>query len=273
MMYGMTDQNLDEILNGKLTGTVIEIPILDIRASRYQPRIRFDEKAMDELATSIRENGLIQPITVRQVDNHYEIIAGERRFRACKQVGYQTIACYILSPSENQAAEMALVENIQREDLTAVEEAKSYVQIMRTSNLTQEQVAAKVGKSQSAVANKIRLLNLPEEIQKAVLDKEISERHARALLQVEESQQTNAFHYIIDRNLNVRQAEAYIEKLNGPERSHKRQKTKGFTRNTEIGINSVNQCVRMIKKMGIDVVTETEETLTDVRIIVRFPKS
>ena len=268
----MTEQNLDELLNGKLTGTVIEIPVVDIRQSRYQPRIKFDEKAMEELAISIRENGLIQPITVRQVDNHYEIIAGERRFRACKQIGYKTIACYILSPSESQAAELALVENIQREDLTAIEEAKSYVQIMRQSNLTQEQVAAKVGKSQSAVANKIRLLNLPDEVQRAVLDKQISERHARALLQLEESQQTSAYHYIIDRNLNVRQAEAYIEKLNGPERSHKRQKTKGFTRNTEIGINSVNQCVRMIKKMGIDVLTETEETLTDVRIIVRFPK-
>ena len=105
-----------------------------------------------------------------------------------------------------------------------------------------------------------------------MLDKKISERHARALLQLTEEKQTEAYHYIADRGLNVRQAEAYIEQLNGPERTHKRQKTKGFTRSTQLGINSVNQCVQMIKKMGIDVVTETEETLTDVKMIVRFPK-
>ena len=143
---------------------------------------------------------------------------------------------------------------------------------MRQSGLTQEQVAQKVGKSQSAIANKIRLLNLPNEIQNAVVDKELTERHARALLQLPEEKQASAYHYIVDRSLNVRQAEAYIEKLAENASPKRRQKTKGFTRNTQIGINSVNQCVRMIKKMGIDVIMETEETLTDVRIIVRFPK-
>ncbi len=256
----------------KHTGDIIDIDINLIRASRYQPRIKFDEKSMEELTQSIIENGLVQPITVREIDDHYEIIAGERRYRACKRAGFTSIPCYILSPSENQAAELALIENIQREDLTAVEEAKSYVQIMRQSGLTQEQVAQKVGKSQSAIANKIRLLNLPNEIQNAVVDKELTERHARALLQLPEEKQASAYHYIVDRSLNVRQAEAYIEKLADNASPKRRQKTKGFTRNTQIGINSVNQCVRMIKKMGIDVIMETEETLTDVRIIVRFPK-
>ena len=268
----VTGKNILDEIESVHTGEVKQLPIDQIHASRYQPRLRFDEQALNELTESIRTNGLIQPISVREVDDHYEIIAGERRFRACKNAGYQTIASYILSPSESQAAEMALVENIQREDLTAIEEAKSYVMIMRQAGMTQEQVAAKVGKSQSSVANKIRLLNLPDEVQKGVLDKTITERHARALLQVPEDKQTQAYHYIVDRSLNVRQSEAYIEKLAGPQKVHKRQKTKGFTRNTQIGINSVNQCVRMIKKMGIDVVTDTEETLTDVRVIVRFPK-
>jgi len=265
-------KSIFDIFEKERTGTVVELPVAKIEPSRYQPRLRFDEEALNELCESIKANGLISPITVREVDDHYEIIAGERRFRACQKAGFEKIACYILSPSENQAAEMALVENIQREDLTAVEEAKGYVQIMRQAGLTQEQVAKRVGKSQSAIANKIRLLNLPQEVQDMVTERKLSERHARCLLVLPEKKQTSAAKHIYEQNMNVRQAEAYVEKLAGPQRVHKRQKTKGFTRNTQIGINSVNQCVRMIKKMGIDVLTETEETDTDVRVVVRFPK-
>ena len=264
-------RSIFDIFERDRTGKTVDLPIGDIRASRYQPRLHFDETAMKELADSIRVNGLIQPITVRQVEDHYEIIAGERRWRACMDAGFETVPCYILSPSENQAAEMAMVENIQRENLTAVEEAKGYVQIMRQANLTQEELAKRVGKSQSAIANKIRLLNLPQEVQEAVANRELSERHARALLALPPEKQTGAYHYIADRNLNVRQTEAYVERISG-KKAKKRGKTRGFTRNTQIGINSVNQCVRMIKKMGIDVVMETEETLADVRVIVRFPK-
>lgn len=258
---------------GRNTDRIVKLPIDEIRPSRYQPRLQFDEQALAELAESIRVNGLIQPITVRETDGHYEIIAGERRSRACRLAGMTEIPCYILSPSEAQAAEMALVENIQREDLTAVEEAKAYVEIMRQSKLTQEEVAKRVGKSQSAVANKIRLLNLSQEVQQAVVERKLTERHARALLQIPQEQQAAVYHYIEDRNLNVRQSEAYIEKLTLGKPKRKRQITKGFSRSTQLGINSVNECVRMIKKMGIDVICETEETLTDVRMIVRFPKS
>lgn len=267
-----TREHILDIINGKRTGHVVELPINKIQPSRYQPRLKFDKETLEELKISIEQNGLIQPITVREVDSHYEIIAGERRFRACVNAGFKTIPCYVLSPSENEAAEMALVENIQRDDLTAVEEAKAYVQIMRQSGLTQEQVALRVGKSQSAIANKIRLLNLPDEIQQAVANQELTERHARALLQLDKTQQIQAYHYIVDRNLNVRQSEAYINTLNSNKEPKKQQVTKGFTRNTQIGINTILQSVEMIKKMGIDVVSETDETLTDVRVIVRFPK-
>ena len=251
---------------------VVDIPMDRIEPSRYQPRIHFDEQALQELADSIRENGLIQPITVREIDGHYEIIAGERRWRAAKLAGLDRIAGYVLSPSETQAAEMSLVENIQREDLTAVEEAKAYVQIMRQSGMTQEQVAARVGKSQSAVANKIRLLNLNQSVQDAVMDRTLSERHARALLALKPEQQENALKYVTDRGLNVRQTEAYVEKLTLNQSKKKRQKTRGYSRNIRIGINSVNQCIQMIKNMGIDVVSDMEETDTDVRIAIRFPK-
>ncbi len=265
-------RSIFDIFERDRTGKTVDLPIGDIRASRYQPRLHFDETAMKELTDSIRVNGLIQPITVRQVEDHYEIIAGERRWRACMDAGFETVPCYILSPGENQAAEMAMVENIQRENLTAVEEAKGYVQIMRQANLTQEELAKRVGKSQSAIANKIRLLNLPQEVQEAVADRKLSERHARALLALPVEKQAAAYHYVEDRSLNVRQTEAYVEKIAGAKKSRRKTKTKGFARSTQIGINSVNQCVNMIKKMGIDVVAEQEESLTDVRIIIRFPK-
>ena len=260
-----------ELFEKNQSGKVVNLPLSQIRVSRFQPRVRFDEKALEELAASIQANGLIQPITVREVEDHYEIIAGERRWRACSKLGMETVPCYLLSPTENQAAEMALIENIQREDLTAVEEAKGYVQLMRRASLTQEEVAKRVGKSQSAIANKIRLLNLPQEVQEAVTTRELSERHARALLALPPEKQTSAYHYVADRNMNVRQTEAYVERIS-KKHVKKRGKTRGFTKNTQIGINSVNQCVNMIKKMGIDVVMETEETLADVRVIVRFPK-
>lgn len=258
--------------NKDRTGNVVEININEIQPSRYQPRLEFDEEAIKELSESIKENGLIQPITVRDIDGHYEIIAGERRFRACKEAGFEKISCYILSPSENQAAEMALVENIQREDLTAIEEAKSYVQIMRQAGLTQEQVAQKVGKSQSAVANKIRLLNLPDEIQAGVLEKKISERHARSLLRLPEEKRVDAYHHIVKEEMNVRQADAYVEKLSLPAKTHKRQKTKGFSRNMQLGINTINESIQMVKGLGIDVISEIEESDMDIKIIIRFPK-
>ena len=161
---------------------VIDVDVDNIQPSRYQPRLIFDEEALQELAVSIHQNGLIQPITVRKVDDHYEIIAGERRYRACLLLQMEKVPCYVLTPNEDQAAQMALVENVQRKDLSAIEEARSYLQIMRQCHMTQEQLAEKIGKSQSSVANKIRLLNLPEEIQGGVMEGKITERHARALL-------------------------------------------------------------------------------------------
>ena len=256
------------------TGEVIRISTDRIQASRYQPRIHFDEEALKELATSIEHNGLIQPITVREVDDHYEIIAGERRYRACQMIGKEEVECYVLSPSENEAAEMALVENIQRENLSAIEEAKSYVAIMRQSGLTQQKVAKKVGKSQSAVANKIRLLHLPDEIQEGVIDKQISERHARALLSVNKEKQIDTYHTILEKGYNVRETEEYIKNMDGTNKKKKKKAplTKGFTRNVKIGINSVNECVTMIQKMGIEVKVETKEYDDEVVMKIKFPK-
>ena len=265
--------NIFDIFDRQETGKVISVPVEKIVPSRYQPRIHFDEEAMEELTASIRENGLIQPITVRESGDGYEIIAGERRYRACVKAGFDKIPAYVMSPSEEEAAQLALVENVQRENLSAVEEAKSYVHIMRQAGLTQEQVAAKIGKSQSSVANKIRLLNLPEEVQQGVIGGKISERHARALLSVPEKQQKKVYRKIVSEGMNVRDSEAYIEKITGGKKRKRRQKTKGFTRNVQIAVNSVNQCVQMILRMGIQVRVDTEETDDTVKMIVRIPKN
>ena len=176
-----------------------------------------------------------------------------------------------MDPSEQSAAQMALVENIQRENLTAIEEAKAYIQIMRQSNLTQDMLAKKLGKSQSTIANKIRLLNLPMEIQEGVSSKIITERHARALLSVDSDKQVDTYRKIVDKHLNVRQTEEYVEELvNKPKK--KKQVTKGFTRNIQIGINSINQCLDMIRKIGIVVTSEMEDDDNNVKIIIKFPK-
>ena len=251
---------------------VIKIPTDKIRPSRYQPRIHFDENALFELSQSIKENGLIQPITVRKVDDYYEIIAGERRYRACLLAGFSEVNCYVMSPSEEQAAQMALVENVQRENLSAIEEAKSYVQIMRQASLTQEEVAQKIGKSQSAVANKIRLLNLPEDIQQGVIEGKITERHARALLTVPVEKVKEVYDHIVEAGLNVQDSERYINNLLNKQPRKRKQQTKGFTRNVQIAMNSVNECVEMIKKLGIDVSLDTEDIEDEVKMTVHLPK-
>lgn len=251
---------------------IVNVPVEKIQPSRYQPRIKFDEEKLEELSQSIQQNGLIQPLTVREMSDHYELIAGERRYRACRMAGFKEIPCYVLSPTDDQAAQMALVENVQRQDLSAIEEAKSYTQIMKQAHLSQEQLAKKIGKSQSAIANKIRLLNLPDEIQDGVVEGKITERHARALLTVDDQQQKKVYKEILNKNLNVRETEAYIESLSKPKKVHARQKTKGHSKNIQIGINTVNQSIKMIEKLGIEVNTEMKETDDALSIIVRFPK-
>lgn len=263
---------LDIFSEGNRENQVILIPVEKIRPSRYQPRLKFDEEKLQELTQSIQQNGLIQPLTVREMDTYYELIAGERRYRACRNAGFKQIPCYILSPTDDQAAQMALIENIQRQDLSAIEEAKSYLQIMKQAHLSQEQVAKKIGKSQSAIANKIRLLNLPDDIQDGVIDGKITERHARALLTVPETSQKKVYEEIISKGFNVRETESYIESLQKKKKTHARQKTKGYSKNIQIGINTINQSIKMIEKLGIQVTVEETESDNEVKMIVHFPK-
>jgi len=252
----------------------IEISIDQIKPNRAQPRLSFNDEGIFELAQSIRENGLIQPIVVRNNDGDsvYEIVAGERRYRACMLAGITMIPAILMEASDNQSAQLALIENIQREDLSAIEEAKAYKVIIRNNEYTQEEFAKKVGKSQSTIANKLRLLELPNEIQEAVIEKKITERHARALLSLENDERVNVFHKVVDKELNVKQTEDYIKALNTEQKENKGPTTRGFSRNQQIAINTIKQAVDMVKKMGININMQEEETNFDRRIIIKFPK-
>jgi ParB family chromosome partitioning protein len=191
------------------------ISIEEIVPNRFQPRQIFGEKELNELADSIKEHGIIQPLIVRPLGDKYEIIAGERRYKAASIAGLYNIPVIVLEKDDNESAELAIIENIQRKDLTPIEEAKSYQKLLNRG-LTQEEIAKKLGIAQPTVANKLRLLSLPDEVQEALLNTRISERHARALLRLENvSDQLNLLNRIINEKLNVKQTEEEINKILG----------------------------------------------------------
>ena len=193
---------------------ILEIPIEDIIPNRFQPRLSFNEEGITELAESIKQHGIIQPLVVRKLGDKYEIIAGERRYKAATMAGLTKVPVIISNIDDNKSAEVALVENIQRRNLTAIEEAKSYKNLLDRGYLTQEQLANKMGVSQSSIANKLRLLNLDEEVQEALLKEKISERHARALLALEDKEEQKKWlKRIIDERLTVRQLDLELKKL------------------------------------------------------------
>lgn len=243
-----------------------------VEPNPYQPRHEFNDDALMDLAQSIRENGLIQPITVREVDGRYQIIAGERRFRALKLNGAVEVPVLVMDANEVQMAEMALVENIQRENLSAIEEAKSYVEIMKYAGINQSQLALRVGKSQSSIANKIRLLNLDDKIQEAVSTKTITERHARALIGLDEKQQQKVLDKIVKKNLTVAQTEKLLKENQQDKKTKKKVMLKGISKNLKIAINTVHQAVSMINRAGTTAEITEQENEDDVVITIRIPK-
>ena len=248
------------------------VTIDEIQPNPYQPRLEFNDDALMELAQSIRENGLIQPITVRACEDGYQIVAGERRYRAMKLNGMVEVPVIVMDADELQMAEMALVENIQRENLSAIEEAKSYIDIMKYANLNQSQLALKIGKSQSSIANKIRLLNLDDNIQNAVNAKLISERHARALLGADVQKQQDYLDKILKKGLSVSQTERMIKMDRSDNEPKKKLLLKGVTRNMKIALNTIHQAVKMVEKTGIDIQLKEEESDDEVIVTLRFRK-
>ena len=208
----------------------LEIEISAIEFNPFQPRTRFDETALNELATSIKELGIVQPLTVREIaDGKYQLIAGERRLRASKIAGLKRVPAYIRTADDQAMLELALVENIQREDLDAIEVAISYQRLIEECKLTQEQLSDRVGKQRSTVTNYLRLLKLPAEIQLGIRNKQLTMGHARTLINIEDiDQQIKVYYQVINEALSVRKTEELVrkmqvEKLKDPEKATKKK--------------------------------------------------
>jgi len=265
-LFGLGDRtNQDEVK---------QIPVGEIDPSPFQPRTVFDDERIDELCQTIRTHGVIQPIVVRVRNGRYEIIAGERRWRAVKKLGLETIPAIIREFNDSQAASIALIENLQREGLTAIEEAVAYQKLLDLHNLTQESLAQRLGKSQSTIANKLRLLHLSEPVKQALMERKITERHARALLTLDsEELQVKVLEDIISKELNVKQTEAraafYKEASSKPKKSSKRI---SFAKDVRLALNTIRQSVEMVAGTGIEIKTDERDCGEHYEIVIRIPK-
>nr|WP_263853606.1 MULTISPECIES: nucleoid occlusion protein [Levilactobacillus] len=251
---------------------VVMIPVAQIIPNRFQPRQRFDATAITELAQTIEEHGLLQPIVIRQFEaDHYEIIAGERRFRAINQLKWETVPAIVEEMSDDETASMALIENLQREELSAIEEAHAYQQLMALNHMTQSQLAEGIGKSQGFVANKLRLLKLAEPVREAILNRQITERHGRALLALDDAGQVELLGQIIADKLTVKETEALITKRKQPKRRRKVTKH-SVSKDTRVAVNTIRHSVKMVQDAGMTLTTKEEETPDGYRIIIDIPK-
>lgn len=267
-----------ELTEGNHQEHIEQVAIDLIHPNKYQPRTIFSEEKIEELARTIHTHGVIQPIVIRTIDDKYEIIAGERRYRAMKSLGWKEVPAIIRELDDKETASIALIENLQREELTPIEEAYAYEKLLELHSLTQEALAQRLGKGQSTVANKLRLLKLPDVIQRAIMDKVISERHARALIAVKDSElQLAVFNEVTENQLNVKQLEQRIKELLNPEAEkepkEKRPKRKSVSRDVRIALNTIKQSLNMVVKSGIDVETEEEDTEEYYTITVKIPKN
>ena len=266
------ENNLEETQSGE---NVVEIDLQNIRPNPYQPRRIFDQKALKELAKSIQESGVFQPIILRQPNpqiERYEIIAGERRFRASKLAKQKTIPAIIRDFNDERMMEVAVLENLQREDLTPLEEAQAYQRLLDLNNLTQAQLAEELGKSQSFIANKLRLLKLSRPVQQAILNRKISERHGRALVRLDSEQQAKVLKDVLNNHLSVKETEKKVNRIVVPRMKPKnRSQIKGVAKDVRLAVNTIKQSVKMVRETGIDVQVE-EETTDDVqKIVIEIP--
>ena len=249
------------------TGRVVFLPAKAIQPNPAQPRKLFREEHLDELTESIRQHGILQPLSVRRVGTTYELIAGERRLRAGIQAGLTEIPCIIMRMNEQESAMTALVENLQRQDLDYIEEAQGIDLLLRQWNMSQEQVAKLLGKSQSGVANKLRLLRHSKPVLEALRQAKLTERHARALLKIpEEPKKMQAIAVIARHNMSVARAEQYIESLLTQENADQK------IANVGAFLTRLNQSLARIQSSGISAVSERRETESQIVLTITIPK-
>lgn len=253
---------------------VLRLPAAEIRPNPRQPRQIFEEAGLRELASSIRRHGILQPLTVRRMPDGWELIAGERRLRAARLVGLETVPCIETAADDRESALLALVENLQRRDLHYFEEAAAIADYLKQSGVTQEEAAAQLGRSPSAVANKLRLLRLSPACREVLVSHGLTERHARCLLRLEdEAERLDAVQHIADHQLNVAQAEQYIERRLAALQSIPPTGRRTFIiKDVRLFLNSVDRGLRLIRDAGIDAACGREETEDDILLTIRIPK-
>lgn len=258
----------------KSGGSIILVPVNFIIPNPNQPRKTFNQSELEGLASSIKHNGIIQPLVIRRIsDETYELISGERRLRAAISVGLETVPCIIMSACDEQSALYAIIENIQRDNLNFFEEAEAIYKLLTVYNLSQHEIAKKLGKSQSSLSNKTRLLKLSPELRSVIIENSLTERHARALLRLEgDVERLKAILYIIEKKLNVSETDKYIDTLLAPAVSKSEPKIKKL-KDIKIFLNTINHAVDTMRKAGIKAVSTEHETCDYYEYVVRIPKT
>lgn len=252
---------------------VLELPIADIHPNPHQPRQNFAPGDLAELALSISQVGVLQPLSVRRTGGGWELIAGERRLRAAELAGLPRVPCLPVEADEDASALLALVENLQRKDLDVWEEAAALRQLIDRHHLSQEEAARRIGKSQSAVANKLRLLKLPEDVIDSLRSNRLTERHARALLRLDTPElQRAALEYIVKRQFNVAQTEAYVQRLCQREPPPRRAVPVYRFRDVRLFLNTVKKSLAVMQSAGVDARCGHEETDTEITLTIHIPK-
>ena len=264
-------------LNTKTDQKIKQIPVQYIVPNKSQPRAEFSVYELQELADSIRANGVLQPLTVRKRSaQEYELVTGERRLRASKLAGLTTVPCILISCDDERAAVLALLENLQRVDLGPFEEAEGICRLIATWGVTQEEAARRLGKKQSTIANKLRLLKLTEPEREMIVKTGLTERHARALLRIQDdSLRISALQQIIEKNLNVKQTEEFISRLleHLEMREKKISKRTVVIKDVRIFMNTIQKAVSTMRLSGIPAVTAQNETDDYIECVVRIPKA
>ncbi len=270
--------NCDNILGDNGNSEISYIPVESIRANPFQPRKTFNQDGLRELADSIVEFGVIQPLLVRSTGDGYELIAGERRLRASQLAGLTSVPVIVKNYSNQEVAELAMIENLQREDLHFLEEAEGYQQLITEFGLTQEELAKRVGKRQSTIANKLRILKLAPNIRASLLENDLTERHARSLLKLDNlEQQQEVLAHVIDKNLNVRQTEEYIEQYlvdisQVTAAKDVKQNVVKIIKDVRIFLNTFNNVIAELKKTGVNVKYTQEQSDDFIFINLQIPK-
>lgn len=258
---------------------VLMVPTIQIRPNRTQPRRNFDEEELKSLSRSIAENGILQPLVVRRINStEFELIAGERRLRAAIMAGLNKVPCVVHKCTDKESALLALIENLQRADLSMFEEARGIARLIRKYGLTQEQAAVKLGKKQSTIANKLRLLRLTFEEQEWILTANLSERHARALLRINNSNlRRDVLSRVITENMNVIETEAFItdvlmQKSSPQQEEEKKPRKKAAVKDVRIFVNTINKAVDTMRLSGINAISRRSETDDYIEYTVKIPK-